>query len=361
MKSYNEVANDVFRRRDEYERKQCHREVIYRRVSTAMSAVAIVVMLLFTVGTGYVLAASVGIIDDFLGIFRNRTDAPLSTNQQQFLEDAVAEIGESISCNGYTVTAQGAFTDGTVAYVLVDVEAPEGVAIDGLGIGFDTGAKEIIRGDNPDKLLNITGLSIAYIPVEDHDEKENTTSVLIQISCVRLNGSTYSFADGYSRYLELEDIHFFGDEYPYTRTTISEGSWNFELVFNEVQEGEVELLAAPIHMQIQRITVTDYVDATIHSIRLKGMGVMCYYTIDAEDVQEPGDFGDVQIVMKDGRVVNAYPKSATAVENGTPGNTVFCCYYITQAPVIFEDVDHVMIGENYTVSFPDVFDGEYAD
>ena len=65
--------------------------------------------------------------------------------------------------------------------------------------------------------------SIAYIPVEDHDGKENTTSVLIQISCVRLNGSTYSFADGYSRYLELQDIHYYADEYPYARTTISEG------------------------------------------------------------------------------------------------------------------------------------------
>lgn len=358
MKSYNEVANNVFRRRDEYERKQRHREVVYRRVSAAMSAIAIVVMLLFTVGTGYVLAASLGIIDDFLGIFKNRTDAPLSTNQQQFLEDAVAEIGESISCNGYTVTAQGAFTDGTVAYVLVDVEAPEGVAIDGLGIGFDTGAKEIIRGDNPEKLLNITGLSIAYIPVEDHDGKENTTSVLIQISCVRLKGSTYSFADGYSRYLELEDIHFYGDEYPYARTTISEGNWNFEIVFNEVQEGEVELLTAPIRMQIQRITVTDYVDATIHSIRLKGMGVMCYYTIDAEDVQEPGDFGDVRIVMKDGRVVNAYPKSATVVENGTPGKTTFCCYYITQAPVIFEEVDHIVIGEDVVIPMPQDYSAE---
>ena len=174
--------------------------------------------------------------------------------------------------------------------------APEGVAIDGLGIGFDTGAKEIIRGDNPEKLLNITGLSIAYIPVDDNDNKDNTASVLIQISCVRLNGSTYSFADGYSRYLELKDVHFYGDEYPYARTTISEGNWNFEIVFNEVQEGEVELLTAPIRTQIQRITVSDYVDATVSSIQLKGMGVMCYYTIDSDDIQEPGDFGDIQIV-----------------------------------------------------------------
>lgn len=109
MKSYNEVAHDVFRRRDEYERTHHHKKAVYRRIS-----VAIVTMLLFSVGTCYAIAASMGIIDDFLGIFSNRIDTPLTTDQQQFLEDAVAEIGERVSCNGYTVTVQGTFTDGTV-------------------------------------------------------------------------------------------------------------------------------------------------------------------------------------------------------------------------------------------------------
>lgn len=352
MKSYEEIARNVFRRRKEYEQKQREREAALRRVTTALSAVMIAVMILFSAGTCYVLATSLNIFDDFLGIFTNRANAPLSDNQEQFIEGAVAEIGERVTCNGYTVTAKGAFTDGTVAYVLLDVIAPEGVNIDDLAVAFHTEAKEIIRGENPDKHLNITGLGITSIPIADNDGKANTTSVLIEISCVRLNGSVYSFADGYARYLELRDLHYYLDEYPYSYTTISDGTWKFEIMFNAVHEGEVELLTAPMRMQIQRMTVTDYVDATISSIRLKGMGVIFYFTIDADDIQEAGDFGEVQIVMKDGSVVNAYPETAARVENGDSGNAVFCCYYITQAPIIFEEVDHVIVGEKESIQMP---------
>ena len=352
MKSYNEVANDVFRRRDEYVSRQRRREAVFHHVAATMSAAAVVLMVLLSAGTCYVVAASFGIIDDFLGIFSSRTGTPLSSGQEQYIENAVAKIGESVTCNGYTVTAQGAFTDGTVAYVLLDVEAPEGVAIEGLNIFFDTDAKEIIRGDNPDKYLDITGLQISTGSVADNDGKENTASVLIQISCVRLNGSDYSFADGYARYLVLTDIFDRAEEYPWDTATIAEGTWEFEILFNEVQEGEVELLTTPLHMQIQRITVTDYVDAVVSSIRLKGMGVVCYYTIDAGDIQEPGDFGNIQIVMKDGSVVYAYPRSATSVGNDTVGNKTFCCYYISEAPIVFVEVDYVTIGEDVIIPMP---------
>lgn len=352
MKSYHEVARDVFRRRDEMEREKRRREAICRRVSAAMSAVAVVVMLLLSAGTCYVLAAGVGIIEDFLHIFGERADAPLSDGQKQYLEEGAAMLGESVTSGGYTVTAKGAFTDGTVALVLLDVEAPEGVVIDGIGVGFEVGAKEIVRGENTEKYLNITGLSITQIPMEDYDGKDNTASLLLQISCVRLPGSAYTFADGYLRYLELEDLHDYMEGYPYSRRTIAEGSWRFQLLFTETQAGEIELLEAPIRMPIRRAVASGYADATVSSIRLKGLGATIYYTVDGEDPQEAGDFGDVQIVMKDGSIVNAYPKAAVTVANGTPGHTTFCNSYIAGAPIVFDEVDHMIIGEELIVSVP---------
>lgn len=354
MKDYHEVAQDVFRRRDAYEGQKQYKAAVFRCISAAMSGVAAVIMILCTAGTCYVLAASVGVIDDFLGIFADRTNTQLSDKQQQYIEEAVAELGESVSCDGYTVTAEGAFTDGTVAYILLDIEAPEGVAIDGLGVGFHTAAKEIVRGDNPEKLLNIDGLSMAYIPIDDHDGSDHTTSVLLQISCIRLNGSTYSFADGYARYLELSEIHYYMEEYPYSCEVIAEGNWNFEILFAQTQAGEVELLTTPIHLPMQRTMTDDYVDTTISSIRMKGLGIDFYYTIDADDVQEPGDFGDVQIVMKDGSIVNAHPRTGISVENGTPGNTVFSCNYIAQAPIVFDEVDHIELGGETVIQMPSV-------
>lgn len=349
MKNYHEVAQDVFRRRDEYEEKKWHKDVAFRCISAAMSVVAAVMMILCTAGTCYVMAASVGVIDDFLGIFENRTNTQLSDKQRQYIEESFVEMGANVSCDGYTVTAQGAFTDGTVAYILLDVEAPEGVVIDGLGVGFQTAAKEIVRGDNPEKLLNITGLSMTYVPVADYDGKDYTTSVLLQISCIRLNGSNYSFADGYARYLELSEIHYYMDEYPYSCEVIAEGNWNFEIMFAQTQAGEVELLTAPIRMPMQRTMTADCVDTTISSIRMKGLGIDFYYTIDADDVQEPGDFGDVRVVMKDGNIVNVYPKSGLSVDDAEGGNTVFSCSYIAQAPIVIQEADYVMIGDDSVI------------
>lgn len=358
MKNYHEVAQDVFRRRDAYEEKKWHKEIALRCISAVMSAVAAVMMILCTAGTCYVLAASVGAIDDFLGIFQGRNNQQLSPGQQSYIQAGVAEIGESVSCDGYTVTAEGAITDGTVAYILLDVEGPEGAAIDGLGVGFHTAAKEIVRGDNPEKLLNIDGLSMTYIPIADHDGNDRTTSVLLQISCIRLNGSTYSFADGYARYLELSEIHYYMDEYPYSCEVIAEGNWNFEIMFAQTHADEVELLTAPICMPMQRTMTADYVDTTISSIRMKGLGIDFYYTIDADDVQEPGDFGDVQVVMKDGNIVNVYPKSGLSVDNGETGNAVFSCSYIAQAPIAIQDVDYVMIGDDTVIPVSDPFGAE---
>lgn len=359
MKNYHEVAQDVFRRRDAFEEKKWHKDVAFRCISSVMSAVAVVVMILCTAGTCYVLAASVGVIDDFLGIFQERNNNQLSAGQQSYIQTAVAEIGESVSCEGYTVTAQGAFTDGTVAYILLDIEAPEGVVIDGLGgIGFDTADREIVRGDNPEKRLNITGLSMTYVPVADHDGCDHTASVLLQISCIRLNGSTYSFADGYARYLELSEIHYYMDEYPYSCEVIAEGNWNFEIMFAQTQADDAEMLTAPIRMPMQRTMTADYVDTTISSIRIKGLGIDFYYTIDADDVQEPGDFGNVQVVMKDGSIVNAYPKSGSSVGNSEAGNRVFSCNYIAQAPIVIQDVDYVMIGDDTVIPVPETYCAE---
>ena len=350
MKSYDEVARDVFRRRDEYEGKKRRRELVFRRVSAStLFAVAMVMM----VGTCYVLAAGLGIVDDFLGIFRDRSVDPLSEGQRQYIEEAAAEIGESVTSDGVTVTARGAFSDGTVAFVLLDIEAPEGVDLEASGIGFDVGAREILWGEregNP----NTTGLGITCTPIEDNDGRRNTCSMMIEASCIRLPDSEFSFADGYPRTLVLEGLGAYLEEYPYSRYLISDGCWKFTVNFSEnANEEQIELLEEPLRLSIQRMTLVDYVDATIHSIRLKGLGVLFYYTIDEDDIQEAGDFGYVQIVLKDGSIINAYPETAKIIaESVDPGYFEYCCSYIADSPIIFDEADHIVIGGETIIPVP---------
>lgn len=69
MKSYHEVAEDVFRRRDAYVCKQQSKVLLCRRVTTIMLAVMFAAALLFSARAGYVYAVRKGIIDDHFDFF----------------------------------------------------------------------------------------------------------------------------------------------------------------------------------------------------------------------------------------------------------------------------------------------------
>lgn len=108
MKSYNEVANNVFLRRSEYESKKQHRRDIYRRGLTAVSSVAIVLCLITSVGTCYVLAVNNGLIDDFLGI--------LHTTEIEYQINEKGEIIYPMPDWGITVSAEDVTPSGLMLY-----------------------------------------------------------------------------------------------------------------------------------------------------------------------------------------------------------------------------------------------------
>ena len=104
MKSYNEVANDVFRRRDEHMAMQHSIAVVRRRFSIAMSAIAIVLVFVTTVGTSYALAVSAGFIDDFLGIWKT-TEIEYQVNENgEIVCDAAPDWGITMSAVDITPT-----------------------------------------------------------------------------------------------------------------------------------------------------------------------------------------------------------------------------------------------------------------
>lgn len=343
MKGYEEVARDVFRRRDAYEEKIRRRGQILRRVTTVMSVFATTVLILCTVGVCYAIAAGVGVVDDFLGIFGPASEQNLSDEQKQYIVEAVAEIGESVTCDGFTVTAKGAFTDGTTAYVLLDVTAPEGVSIE-QGIGFDVDAKQIFRGDNPEKYLDGTGLGYGFSNIDDGDGKANTTTVLFDIESTATPGGSFSFADGYDRYLELTDLGAYLETYPYSRYTIADGTWKFKIQFEDVGTEEVELLSFPMPLTIRRTLSADEMNVILSSIRLKGLSLSIFYTIDQGEIPEPGDFDNVEIILKDGSTVTAYLRASQFV-----GNDLYFGGFVTGAPVPLEEVDHIVLQGEHVI------------
>lgn len=296
---------------------------------------------------GAAVAATLGVGDILKSFFSARQENPMSSGQNEYIDNRTATIGESVTQDGVTVTVTGAISDGTMAYILVDIVAPADQSIESLPLGFDVEFDKLkLEGQEDDHICSI---SASCIPLADYDGMENTASMLIQYTIYQFPGSNFSFTDGKYRTFRLTDLHFYETEYPYSLCTVAEGMWEYEFAFSAVTDKEVELLSEPISASYSQIS-GNWVDATIFSIQIKGLSADIYYSLDPNEVQEAGDFGVLKFAMKDGTVIEAYPEKAGQtyqIENGNliPNTSSHYCSYAFAAPVNYEDLATLHVGD----------------
>lgn len=345
MKSPEEMAQVAFSRREAYkeakEEREYRRETLCRRVSAISMAVLCVVML----GVGGVLAATLDLGDLFRSVFSIQQGSSLSENQATYIEEHLADIGESVTADGYTVTVKGALTDGTTAHILVDIIAPEGEDLETVSHGFHLDFDKLRFKDQD----HISKVGASFRPLKDNDGKSNTLSMVIVYKVQTLMGSNFTLADGRNRTMRLYDFCYVEDVYPYTYRVVTEGPWTFSFAFAAVENKEVELLQTPIFGSYSQIS-GNQVDAMIHSVMMKGLSATVYYTLAPDQVQEAGDFGAIRFIMKDGSEHYAYPDMAGQTAQTSNGNLVpnsgcHYCTYVFEAPINYEDVDTVYIGD----------------
>lgn len=279
-------------------------------------------------------------------VFGRWQDHPVSEGQGAYIEGHTAAIGESVEQNGVSVTLTGAISDGVMAYLWVDIAAPAGVTLEGHPLGFDVELAPLKVGQED---VSISSVSTSCIPLQDYDGRENTTSMLIRYSVYPLRGGQFSFLDGEERTLRLKQLFYHEESYPYTLRTVAQGEWQYEFSFAAAQEQETELLASPLQLTYRQISGRQ-VEATVDSIRIRGLSAFIYYTLAPDEVQEAGDFGVLRFVLRDGSVVQAYPEKAgqtAQIENGrllsdTKGHY---CAYAFEAPVRTQDIAALYLGE----------------
>lgn len=296
--------------------------------------------------TCYAAAATFDAGALFKLVFGRWQDNPVSDGQGAYIDDHTAVIGESVRQNGVSVTLTGAISDGIMAYLWVDIAAPEGVTLEGHPLGFDVELAPLKVGEEN---VSISSVSTSCIPLQDHDGRENTASMLIRYSVYPLRGGRFSFLDGEERTLRLKELFYREESYPYTLRTVAQGEWRYEFAFAAAQEQEAEVLASPLQMSYRQISGRQ-VEATIDSIRVRGLSAFVYYTLAAGEVQEAGDFGVLKFALQDGSVVCAYPEKAGQtgqIENGqllsdTQGHY---CAYAFEAPVRTQDVADLYLGD----------------
>ncbi len=322
------------------------------RIKTVHSSIRRVILIAATLICFFTLcccvaAATLGTGDFFKDYFGFRQKNSLSKEQNEYIDKRTAAIGESVVQDGVTVVINGAVSDGTTAYIVVDIIAPDNQNIESLPLGFNVEFDKLkLDGQEKD---HISSVATACIPVSDSDGKVNTAKMLIQYNVYQFQGSNFSLADGKKRTLQLRNLFYHKKEYPYSLCTVAEGLWEFEFAFTKAENKTTELLEESISASYVQIS-GNRVDAEITSIEIKGLSAVVYYVLDTNEVQESGDFGVLRFVMKDGVIINAYPEKAgqtAQIYNGEliAGSESNYCAYVFDAPVNYEDIVALYIDE----------------
>jgi len=313
--------------------------------SLTVSIIIIISLFIFT--CGYVVASVFDVNDNIKNFFMSYQKDPLSNGQNEYIDNYAACIGESVTQDGVTVTVTGAISDGTMAYILLDIVAQEDKnieMIDGFNIEFE---KLKLKGQEND---SISSISTSCIVLEDNDGKKNTVSMMIRYNVYKLLGSKFTLADGKTRVLKLEDLFYHEDEYPYTLKTIAEGIWTFNIAFTPIEDKETELLNESFKASYNQISGKEVI-ATINSLKMKGLGATVYYNLPSNEIQEAGDFGIIEFTLKNGKKVYASPSKAgqtAETKNGdlVSGSNCHYCAYVFDSPIKYEEIDFIYIADN---------------
>jgi len=338
MKDCYEIAENVFRRRDDYNAKQASQKQRIRKVINTICVLVLAILLVSSLGTCYVFAVGLGIAEDPLGL----CDQFITVDTA---EDTAVPFGDTVISDDISVTAKSAFTDGTTAIIRLNIVAPEDIDLDQPGLHFDMDFRNIIRGDNPSKRLGSGDSGMTYYTIEDGDGKNNTQEMMIRVYTTSLPKDGFSFADGYDRYVTLNGLYVYKEEYPYTKHQLSDGKWNFRIRFDDGFTAEKELLDGPINLTVYRAIYDAKQKATVHSIFVRGLSIQFTYTYAAGAVKEPGDLGDVKVVMKDGTVIEATRKMGVSSEDGD-----FISTYLATTPINVEAIDYLQVGDCFILN-----------
>lgn len=340
MKDYREITENVLRRRDEYEVKKKRRYEKIHKATSILSVIIVATVFLFTAGTCYVFAVGVGLIDDTFGICGKIFPGYITQKQQSYVYSTAVDLGDTVTCNEIKVTARSAITDGTTAYILLHIEAPDQTDLTQYGLHFDIATNGIIRGENPSSALGAGSFGLQQRPVDDGDGVQNTQDMVIQVDSAGEPGSTFSFADGYNRYILLENLYVRNADTPYEKVMVAEGNWNFRILFDNTDcVIQKEMLTEPIRLTAYR-RLEDVEQAVIvRSIVVKGLSMEFYYATEDETIQKLGNFKDVSVALSDGTIIDMQARSC----QGT-GNNIYAVY-LASSPIIVEEIDYIQVGE----------------
>lgn len=285
------------------------RRTIRRIAVTALAAVLLLAL-------GATAWAALDGAEWFKSWFASASGTELTEGQTEYIDQAAAGVGQSVTADGWTVTLASAMTDGQYLYMKLDVQAPEGLSLtfpllDGTLISTDPNA--------PDDLFSGRGCStLEGGPNGEYSfllEKSIPTELLAQgldWSCP-LTLTLNELTDGRS-----------GQE----NVLLSEGPWTFQFTVTPPEQEQIELVTEPfdakgtiVYQYYKGVpleqaelepgavldarsglkTRTEDVDIQVTSLKLSSMGAVCTYGFQPREKQITVDPWDLVVSFAGGK------------------------------------------------------------
>lgn len=321
-----------------------------RTVITSKVLIAAVLVSLLAV------TASAAVQNWFVTYFSNEKKSPLSQGQIEFIEENVQDISQSQTCDGFTIELKSVLTDGYNTFISLGITSPEDVYLDRtVKEGYDPAAPVIWLGKNSKFEIGSRGASRTWKMSDDGDGNPNTHNIVYLVSM-----SNEPLREGEIIKIHIEDLYaeYINDAYGkeleekygcppklglitdeeaemlYPVELLVEGTWDFEIIFEEINAPFVEILDQPVDYVLEYETPAGNVtkNAKLLSVKLSAIGAVCTY--EAGEGASIGIGGN--IFMKDGSKV---PLAGNTVGSSWEGGS--CGMF--EIPIALEDVVYILL------------------
>ncbi len=296
-----------------------------RRVLVIALAAALV-LALGTAAYGYFSGA-----DWFKSWFQNRGREPLTQGQEAYIEGAAVDVGQSVTADGWTVTAQTALADNYDICVKTRIDPPAGA---------DTADNYLLEDA---ALLDGDGKEIRFSRSTGNVRgfQEAGAFYCVWSLSVEPGNSGATFLNVRPLTLQFGGIKADNE-------TVAEGPWRFELDLPAEGTRAVELLDEPFPCKGRTVedyteagVMESYYDITLLSLQVRPLRIQVQYRSGREE--KFGDGLTISVVLKDGTVV---PTGATG---GSFGSHLADCSFELAAPVLPEEIAYIQLPAGYTV------------
>lgn len=280
----------------------------------------------------------------FQKFFTQESGLTLTDSQKSYIGENTVSYQQGQTCNGYTVTLVSAISDGVKTLIQFKITAPEDVVLD---LGTYT------PGNWPgnDWFVNEKGevysTSGGWDTI-DEDKTDNEVMLLYESDNTwyekhidQLFGHTWAIRlvglDG-GNPITIENM-----EDPPQKQHITDGVWEFEVVFPEGGNETLEFITEPVpctaeHNFSPQGRIEDTVNIT--ALKVRALSVALHFQHPEKDAIN-ADFKDIYAVMKDGSQVLLNPFYYS------PN---FLTFYF-DAPIVLTEIDHILL-PNGTKLYP---------